>query len=79
VPRPRITAHRSVLERFSRYDATHRLNSVVMGRQFNMPGYAFPDQHRRSNQIYDDVLSLDESPQRYDDQRKPRLARELPL
>ncbi|NDZ18130.1 alkyl sulfatase dimerization domain-containing protein [Variovorax sp. WS11] len=59
VARPRIIAHRGVLERFSRYDATHGLNSVVMGRQFNIPGYAFPDRHRRPDQIYDDVLSLE--------------------
>jgi glyoxylase-like metal-dependent hydrolase (beta-lactamase superfamily II) len=47
VARPRIIAHRNVLYRFDRYDATHRLNSIVMGRQFNQPGYTFPDAHRR--------------------------------
>lgn len=57
-PRPRIVAHRNVLERFRRYDATHALNSVVMGRQFNNPDYVFPGDHRRPDEIYDDTRSL---------------------
>jgi len=59
VPRPRIVAHRNVLRRFQRYDATHGLNSVVMGRQFNKPDYVFPDDHRRPDLVYDDACSLD--------------------
>jgi len=55
IARPRIIAHRNVLHRFERYDATHGLNSLVMGRQFNQPGYAFPDQHRRPDQLYDEA------------------------
>src|SRR5580658_709134 len=39
IARPRIIAHRNVLHRFERYDATHGLNSLVMGRQFNQVGY----------------------------------------
>ncbi|MEO8715913.1 MAG: alkyl sulfatase dimerization domain-containing protein [Acetobacteraceae bacterium] len=58
IARPRIIAHRNVLQRFERYDTTHGLNSLVMGRQFNHPGYNFPDDHRRPDQIYDDALSL---------------------
>jgi alkyl sulfatase BDS1-like metallo-beta-lactamase superfamily hydrolase len=58
IARPRIIAHRNVLHRFERYGATHGLNSLVMGRQFNHPGYTFPDNHRRPDQIYDDTLSL---------------------
>lgn len=58
IARPRIIAHRNVLQRFERYDTTHGLNSLVMGRQFNQPGYTFPDDHRRPDQIYDDGLSL---------------------
>jgi alkyl sulfatase BDS1-like metallo-beta-lactamase superfamily hydrolase len=58
IARPRIIAHRNVLNRFERYDATHALNSLVMGRQFNQPGYTFPDNHRRPDQVYDDALSL---------------------
>jgi alkyl sulfatase BDS1-like metallo-beta-lactamase superfamily hydrolase len=58
IARPRIVAHRNVLQRFQRYDTTHELNSLVMGRQFNQPGYTFPDHHRRPDQIYDDALSL---------------------
>ena len=58
IARPRIIAHRNVLHRFERYDATHGLNSLVMGRQFNQPGYAFPDQHRRPDQLYDEAVSL---------------------
>ncbi len=57
-PRPRIVAHREVLRRFSRYDATLALNSLVMGRQFNQPGYRFPDAHRRPDDVYDDTLDL---------------------
>lgn len=58
VARPRIVAHRNVLSRFSRYDATHGLNSLVMGRQFNQPGYSFPEDHRRPDEVYDDTLTL---------------------
>src|SRR3954469_3590866 len=58
VARPRIIAHRNVLARFERYDATHGLNSLVMGRQFNQPGYTFPEAHRRPDQIYDDMFTL---------------------
>ncbi|MDH7796221.1 MULTISPECIES: alkyl sulfatase dimerization domain-containing protein [unclassified Beijerinckia] len=57
--RPRVIAHRNVLNRFKRYDTTHDLNSLVMGRQFNQPGYTFPDQHRRPDEVYDETLSLD--------------------
>ncbi|WP_378948397.1 alkyl sulfatase dimerization domain-containing protein [Mesorhizobium sp. ANAO-SY3R2] len=56
--RPRIIAHRNVLQRFQRYDATKELNSLVMGRQFNQPGYTFPGDHRRPDEVYDDALSL---------------------
>lgn len=58
VPRPRIIAHRAVLDRFRRYDDTHGLNSLVMGRQFNNPGYVFPDNHRRPDEVYDDTRSV---------------------
>ncbi len=58
IARPHIVAHRNVLQRFARYDTTQGLNSLVMGRQFNQPGYTFPDHHRRPDQIYDDVLSF---------------------
>jgi len=43
IARPRIVAHRNVHNRFDRYDATHELNSLVMGRQFNQPGYTLPE------------------------------------
>lgn len=58
IARPRIIAHRNVLYRFDRYDATRGLNSLVMGRQFNQPGYTFPEAHRRPDEVYDDVRSL---------------------
>ncbi|HEV2439555.1 MAG TPA: MBL fold metallo-hydrolase [bacterium] len=58
IARPRVIAHRNVLTRFGRYDATRRLNGLVMGRQFNQPGYTFPDNHRRPDQVYDDTPSL---------------------
>ena len=58
IARPHIIAHRNVLARFERYDRTNGLNSLVMGRQFNQPGYSFPDDHRRPDQVYDDTLSL---------------------
>jgi glyoxylase-like metal-dependent hydrolase (beta-lactamase superfamily II) len=58
IPRPRIVAHRNVLSRFDRYDATHELNSLLMGRQFNQPGYTFPKEHRRPDGVYDDNLAL---------------------
>jgi len=58
IARPRVIAHRNVLHRFDRYDATHGLNSLVMGRQFNQPGYTFPQGHRRPDEVYDDDLAL---------------------
>lgn len=58
IARPRVIAHRNVLYRFDRYDATHGLNSLVMGRQFNQPGYVFPGGHRRPDEVYDDALAL---------------------
>jgi alkyl sulfatase BDS1-like metallo-beta-lactamase superfamily hydrolase len=58
IARPHIVAHRNVLYRLGRYDATHGLNSLVMGRQFNQPGYTFPDGHRRPDEVYDDTLTL---------------------
>lgn len=56
--RPRIIAHRNVLNRFDRYDQTQGLNSLVMGRQFNQPNYTFPQGHRRPDEVYDDTLSM---------------------
>jgi alkyl sulfatase BDS1-like metallo-beta-lactamase superfamily hydrolase len=47
-----------VLYRFDRYDVTHGLNSLVMGPQFNQPGYVFPQGHRRPDEVYDDGLAL---------------------
>lgn len=58
IARPRVIAHRNVLWRFDRYDATHGLNSLVMGRQFNQPGYTFPEGYRRPDEVYDDALAL---------------------
>ena len=54
--RPHVIAHRNVLNRFDRYDATHGFNSHVIGRQFSQPGYAFPQPHRRPDEIYDGSL-----------------------
>jgi alkyl sulfatase BDS1-like metallo-beta-lactamase superfamily hydrolase len=56
--RPRIIAHRNVLTRFARYDVTQGLNSLVMGRQFNQPGYQFPGEHRRPDEVFDETMSL---------------------
>jgi alkyl sulfatase BDS1-like metallo-beta-lactamase superfamily hydrolase len=58
VARPRIVAHRDVLKRFRRYDETQALNTLVMGRQFNQPGYVFPGAHRRPDETYDDTRRL---------------------
>lgn len=58
LPRPRLVAHRNVLDRFRRYDDTQALNSIVMGRQFNKPDYMFPGDHRRPDEVYDDHRSL---------------------
>jgi len=58
VVRPRIVAHRNVLKRFQRYDETQELNTLVMGRQFNQPGYVFPGAHRRPDEVYDDMCTL---------------------
>lgn len=57
-PRPRIIAHRNVLDRLTRYDATRGLNTIVMGRQFNASDYTFPGDHRHPDEVYDDRLDL---------------------
>ena len=58
IPRPRVIAHRNVLRRLSRYEATHGFNSIVQGQQFNVPGYVYPIGQRRPDEIYDDALAL---------------------
>ncbi len=58
LPRPRIIAHRNVLRRLSRYEATHGFNSIVQGQQFDIPDYVYPIGQRRPDEIYDDTLSL---------------------
>jgi alkyl sulfatase BDS1-like metallo-beta-lactamase superfamily hydrolase len=58
IPRPRVIAHRNVLRRLSRYEATHGFNSIVQGQQFNYPDYVYPIGQRRPDEIYDDTLSL---------------------
>ena len=58
IPRPRVIAHRNVLRRLSRYEATHGFNSIVQGQQFNFPGYVYPIGQRRPDEIYDDALAL---------------------
>ncbi|WP_439497937.1 alkyl sulfatase dimerization domain-containing protein [Bosea sp. (in: a-proteobacteria)] len=58
VPRPRIIAHRNVLRRMERYEASHGFNSIVQGQQFNKPGYVYPIGQRRPDEVYDDTLSL---------------------
>ncbi len=58
VPRPRIVAHRNVLRRLSRYEASHGFNSIVQGQQFNLPGYVYPIGQRAPDEVYDDTLSL---------------------
>ena len=57
-PRPRIVAHRNVLRRMERYEASRGFNSIVQGQQFNFPGYVYPIGQRRPDQVYDDALSL---------------------
>jgi alkyl sulfatase BDS1-like metallo-beta-lactamase superfamily hydrolase len=58
VPRPRIIAHRDVLRRMERYEASHGYNSIVQGQQFNKPGYVYPIGQRRPDEVYDDTLVL---------------------
>jgi alkyl sulfatase BDS1-like metallo-beta-lactamase superfamily hydrolase len=58
LPRPRVIAHRNVLRRLSRYEATHGFNSIVQGQQFNHPDYVYPIGQRRPDEIYDDTLSI---------------------
>jgi alkyl sulfatase BDS1-like metallo-beta-lactamase superfamily hydrolase len=58
IPRPRVIAHRNVLRRLSRYEASHGFNSLVQGQQFNFQNYVYPIGQRRPDQVYDDTLSL---------------------
>lgn len=57
-PRPRIIAHRNVLRRMERYEASHGFNSIVQGQQFNKLDYVYPVGQRRPDEVYDDTLSL---------------------
>lgn len=56
--KPDVVAHRNVLNRFERYDSTQPLNSYIMGKQFNNPGYQFPEGFRRPNYVYDGEYTL---------------------
>jgi alkyl sulfatase BDS1-like metallo-beta-lactamase superfamily hydrolase len=58
VARPRIIAHRNVLRRLRRYEASHGFNSIVQGQQFNFPNYVYPIGQRQPDEVYDDTLSL---------------------
>lgn len=51
VARPRIIAHRNVLRRLSRYEASHGFNSIVQGQQFNYPNYVYPIGQRRPDEV----------------------------
>ena len=66
VPRPRIIAHRNVLRRLSRYEASHGFNSTVQGQQFDYPDYVYPVGQRRPDQVYDDTLSLTIGSERFE-------------
>jgi len=66
IPRPRIIAHRNVLRRLSRYEASHGFNSIVQGQQFNYPDYVYPVGQRRPDQVYDDTLSLTIGSERFE-------------
>jgi alkyl sulfatase BDS1-like metallo-beta-lactamase superfamily hydrolase len=66
VPRPRIIAHRNVLRRLSRYEASHAFNSIVQGQQFNYPDYVYPVGQRRPDEVYDDTLSLTIGSERFE-------------
>jgi len=58
-PRPRVIAHRNVLRRFDRYDASHGLNSLTQRQQFGKSAdYEYPTDHRCPDEVFDDHLSL---------------------
>jgi alkyl sulfatase BDS1-like metallo-beta-lactamase superfamily hydrolase len=57
-PRPRVIAHRNVLRRLDRYEASHGFNSIVQGQQFDLSDYVYPVGQRRPDVVYDDSLSL---------------------
>ena len=58
VARPRIIAHRNVMHRLTRYEASHGFNSIVQGQQFNFQDYVYPIGQRPPDEVYDDTLSL---------------------
>lgn len=58
VARPRIIAHRNVLQRMTRYETSHGFNSIVQGQQFGFPDYVYPIGQRRPDEVFDDTLSL---------------------
>ena len=58
VARPRIIAHRNVLRRLSRYEASQGFNSIVQGQQFKFPNYVYPIGQRRPDAVNDENLCL---------------------
>ena len=67
VPRPRIIAHRNVLRRLNRYEASHGFNSIVQGQQFNFRRYVYPIGQRRPGR------GLRRHPLAHDRQREDRV------
>jgi glyoxylase-like metal-dependent hydrolase (beta-lactamase superfamily II) len=66
IPRPCIIAHRNVLRRLSRYEASHGFNSIVQGQQFNYPDDVYPIGQRRPDEVYNDSLSLTIGSERFE-------------
>ncbi|WP_037577471.1 alkyl sulfatase dimerization domain-containing protein [Phaeacidiphilus oryzae] len=58
LPRPRVTAHQDVLPRFRRYQQSLGYNSVINQRQFQAPGFRWPDDYRYPDVTYADTARL---------------------
>ncbi len=56
--RPRVVAHRAVLERFDRYQRMTGLNEHVNRTQFSLEQLRWPRNYPTPDQVYDDRLDL---------------------
>lgn len=56
--RPTVIAHENTPPRFRRYAATRGYNTVINQRQFQSPGFRWPEQYRHPDLTYRDETTL---------------------
>ncbi|MBB1151713.1 alkyl sulfatase dimerization domain-containing protein [Amycolatopsis dendrobii] len=56
--RPSVLAHENTPPRFERYERTRGYNTVINQRQFQSPGFRWPDRYRHPDVTYRDTTTL---------------------